>query len=135
MGSYGAFCPKATKLWSNVLYMLLQLQTSMTAAEKEDLKCKNKDKQVYTRIYKNGKWHTTGGKDLKRTGVYTEAFCNKVANTYTRWRAVHAPNLNSKLEESSESDYDGDVDDTWEDAELRPCLRLFKNSPCASVRS
>ena len=43
--------------------------------------------------------------------------------------------LNSKLEESSESDYDGDVDDTWEDAELRPCLRFFLNSACASVQS
>ena len=135
MGSYGACCPKPSRMFSNVLYMCMQLETSLTRAEKEAIIAKNKDKQVYTRVHKNGKWHTTGGKDLKQTGVYTKQFTKKVADTYVRWRTYHAPSLNSLLEESSESDYNGDVEDTWEDAELRPCLRLFKSSACASVLS
>ena len=135
MGSYGACSPKPSRLFSNVLYMCMQLETSLTHAEKQTIKAKNKDKEISKRVFKGGKWHTTGGKDLKQTGIYTEAFTKKVAESYSRWRTVHAPDLNSKLEESSESDYDGDVDDTWEDAELRPCLRLFKNSACASVQS
>lgn len=71
MGKYGAFCPKGTKLWSNVLYIFLQLPATMSAGEKKAPKDKNKSKKVSSRVFKNGKWHTTGSKDLEAARVYT----------------------------------------------------------------
>ena len=121
MGCFMAPTCKPTRLWSTAPCVLQKLTRQMDAQTRK--RCSSDE--VVSINYNAHTVHgmtVTGGSRLKETQEYTPQYAKAVVDAYFDWKAAQQ---RPSDESESESDYQDDGGDPWDDLNLKEVLALL----------